>query len=97
MLCEHCWPAVNHSNDGKPPAGLKLLRTVKEEFALNPSWDLFCLSLALFPWRAESTRFLLTASFCSLVPHGPEVEGQLFHGGNSEQTALFTCGTKNTW
>lgn len=70
LLCKHCWPAVNHSNHGKPPTGLKLQRTVKEEFALHPSWDLFCLSLALLPWRAGSTRFLLTASLCSLCPMG---------------------------
>lgn len=70
LLCEHCWPAVNHSNDGKPPTGLKLQRTVKEEFALNPLWDFLYLSLALFPWRDEGTRFLLTASLYCLVPHG---------------------------
>lgn len=70
LLCGHCWPAVNHSNDGKPPTGLKLQRIVRGVCFESLMGYLFCLSLALFPWRAEGTRFLLTASLCSLVPQG---------------------------
>lgn len=98
LLCERCWPAVNHGDDGKPPTGLKLQRTVREEFALNPLWDLFCLTSALFPWRAGGTRSLLTAPLSFLVLHGLQrwKDGCLMVG-DSKQAALFTCGTKNTW
>lgn len=87
-----CWPAVNHSDDGKPPTGLKLQRTVKEEFALKPSWDLFRLTSALLPWRAEGTRSLLTAFLCSLVSHALQRWKVIVN-----RQLCSPVGQKNTW
>lgn len=37
----------------KCPTDFKLVGTVKEEVALNPSWGLSCLTSALFPWMQK--------------------------------------------